>query len=503
MRRIISVWLPAWLTDKLRRNRAPVAPPADALVTCRHDGRRLAVAAADAAARALGIHPGMPLTQARALGPGLAVADADPAGDQAALDDLAVWCLRYAPMTAADAPDGVWIDAAGCAYLFGGEAALLADLAGRLADAGITARAAIADTPGAAWAMARFGVNRLAVVAPGAQAVALAVLPLAALRIAPDMLRGLRRLGVERIGSLMAMPRGPLARRFGAAVLTRLDQALGRVPEPIEPVCPPGMIQHRLAFVEPLITAEAFATVIDELVHAVCIRLTEHGEGARRLDLTFERVDGSTQSIGIGTAHLVRDGKHLARLLGERVEQVDPGAGVEAMRLAVTRSDVLPGAQLAALAGDAPPDLGILVDVLENHFGPARVYRCQPVESDVPERSVRRIPALAPSSAANWPKGLPRPVRLLHPPQRVEAMSLLPDQPPVAFTWRRLRRRIRRADGPERITGEWWQREAETAVVRDYWAVEDEAGRRYWLFRRGDGADPATGDLSWFLHGFF
>lgn len=506
MRRVISVWLPDWATDRVRRSRPDSAPPVELpLVTCLHDGRHLAIAAADRAARALGLHPGMALAHARALLPGLAVVAADPAADMAALADLAGWCLRFAPLTAPDAPDGVWVDATGCAHLFGGEAALLADLAARLARAGFAAQAAIADTPGAAWALARHGGKGLMVVPPGGQAAALAALPLAALRLTPEAVRGLRRLGVTQIGALAAMPRAPLARRFGPGMLARLDQALGRLPEPITPLRPPDALARRLAFPEPLSTADSFVTAIDRLLADVCARLAASGQGARRLDLLFERLDGSAQAIGIGTARPVRDPRHLARLFAERIGLIDPGAGVEAMELVVTRAEALAASQLATGldGGTDGADLGALVDVLENRFGAARIYRCQPVESDVPERAVRHVPALAPPSDAIWPPHLPRPVRLLHPPQPVEALSLLPDQPPVAFTWRRLRRRIRRADGPERITGEWWRREAETASVRDYWAVEDEQGRRYWLFRRGDGTDPDSGDLSWYLHGFF
>ncbi|MBU6496885.1 MAG: DNA polymerase Y family protein [Rhodospirillales bacterium] len=506
MRRIISVWLPDWATDRLRRGSPGSAPPAEApLVTCRHDGRRLILAAADAAARQLGLHADMPLAHARALVPGLTVMEADPSGDAAALADLAAWCLRYAPLSAADMADGIWIDATGCAHLHGGEAMLLANLTGRLARAGVTARTAIADTPGAAWALARHGTPSCSVVAPGAQAAALAMLPLAALRIAPEAVRGLRRLGIEHVAALAAMPRGPLVRRFGTAVLTRLDQALGRVAEPIMPVCPPEAVAHRLAFIEPLSTAAAFGVAIDVLLRAVCARLAATGQGARRIDLVFERADGSAQAIAAGTVRPVRDAAHLARLFAERIGGIDPGAGVEAMRLVATHAEALPATQLAAEPGKAADNtaLGALLDVLENRFGAAHVYRCQPVQSDVPERSVRRVPALVAPAGAGWPKELPRPVRLLHPPRRIEALSLLPDQPPVAFTWRRQRLRIRRADGPERIAGEWWRRDAETSAVRDYWAVEDEAGRRYWLFRRGDGTDPASGDLSWYLHGFF
>jgi protein ImuB len=193
-------------------------------------------------------------------------------------------------------------------------------------------------------------------------------------------------------------------------------------------------------------------------------------------------------------------------LLRERVETVEPGFGIEAMRLVIVLAEPLGVEQVAVPLGDAAPaepDLAPLVDRLAARFGEGRVFRVLPIESDVPERSARRAAPFGHATHAAWPSGLPRPVRLLVPPQPVEAVSALPDGPPAAFTWRRIRHRVRRADGPERIAGEWWRRSAEWCAVRDYWAVENEAGQRFWLYRRGDGADPATGDLAWFLHGLF
>jgi protein ImuB len=195
-------------------------------------------------------------------------------------------------------------------------------------------------------------------------------------------------------------------------------------------------------------------------------------------------------------------------MLEERLELVDPGAGVEAMRLVAAATDHAGLTQTLSstlLAGaDATPDIAPLVDRLANRLGEARVYRIEPADSDVPERSVRRMPPLGGRHGpAGWPADLPRPVRLLDPPQPVEAMALLPDHPPIAFTWRRVRHRVRRADGPERIAGEWWKRNGEMRTVRDYFQVEDEDGRRFWLFRRGNGSDADTGDMRWFLHGFF
>jgi protein ImuB len=472
------------------------------LVTAMHDGRKRVIAAVDAIAAQSGLYPGMPVAQGQALVPDLTVLEATPEEDTAALRRLAGWCLRYAPLTAAAPPDGVWIDVTGSAHLQGGETRLLRDLVSRLLAQGFAARAAVADTPGAAHAVARFGGQDVTVVPSGGS---LDMLPVAALRLPEETVDGLRLMGITQIGALAALPRAPLVRRFGTLVTTRLDQAFGLMAEAIEPEFPPELIQARLTFVEPLLTPEAFATVIDRLTGTVCSDMERSGSGARRLDLIFERVDGTTQAIRIGTARASRDARHLARLLRERLERIDPGLGVEAMRLIVPRADPLVPAQTAArlTATDAEePDIAPLIDRLANRLGPERVYRVAPVDSDVPERSVRKSRVQG-KVVDVWPVDLLRPVRLLDPPQPVEAMALLPDHPPVAFTWRRVRHRVRRADGPERIAGEWWKRNGETRSVRDYFRVEDEDGHRYWLFRRGDGENAVSGDMRWFLHGFF
>lgn len=295
-------------------------------------------------------------------------------------------------------------------------------------------------------------------------------------------------------------------KRFGAIVALRLAQALGEQFESIRQLTPPDVIERHLMFVEPLSTAEAFAAVLEKLMRVVCRRLEGASLGARRLDLLFERVDHSVQTIRVGTAQPCRDAAHLARLLRERFEQIDPGEGVEAMRLIATTAEPLEFVQIDAMpqrAATYTQDLAELLDRLINRFGADRLYRAEPVESDVPERAVQRVPALAPPSGLSWPVMLPRPTRLLSPPQPVMVLAPLPDHPPAAFTWRRRRHSVRRADGPERIAGEWWHRERERLAVRDYFAVEDDEGRRFWLFRRGDGQNAATGDLQWFLHGLF
>ena len=538
MRRVVSVWFPTFPTDRLRRpeegqgsaldpqrGHAPScacalhapscacalhAPScACALHATRGSGQSSdlplitvtgrMVTAVDTTAAALGLRPGMKLAQAQALVPGLAVHDADQAGDAAVLARLAEWCLRYAPLASTDPPDGLWIDVTGGAHLHGGETRLLRDLISRLNDQGWAAHAAIADTPSVAHAVARFGGG--GVVPPCADIMA--DFPIEAVRLPADVLASLRLMGFERIGPLAAAARAPLVRRFGTMLATRLNQAAGQMFEPITPVVPPALIQARLTFVEPLLTAEAFSSVIGRLVGTVCGDLERAGLGARRLDLLFERVDGSVQAIRVGTARPVRDARHLGRMLDERLERVDPGLGVEAMRLVAAATDPVGFVQTASSLVEATsPDLAPLVDRLANRLGEVRIYRTAPVESDVPERSVRRVPVMS-RVPGGWPADLPRPVRLLDPPQPIEAMALLPDHPPVAFTWRRVRHRVRHADGPERIAGEWWKRDREWVSVRDYFRVEDEDGRRFWLFRRGNGTDADTGDMRWFLHGVF
>lgn len=428
---------------------------------------------------------------------GLHVLDADPAEDEAALLRLARWCQRLTPLAAPDAPDNIWLDVAGCTHFWEGEQPLLDHLTARLAQDGVTAIAAIADTPGAAHAMARFGKERI--VPPGAQADAIAVLPVAALRLPEQTVATLRRLGFEQIGALARVPRALLARRFGPEPGRRIDQALGTAPEPLQPLAHETPLQHRIAFLEPLLSAEALSAATGQLLETLCAAMERASLGARRLDLLFERVDGAVQATRIGTARPNRDPKHLHRLLDEHLPTIDPGLGIEAMRLVIPLAEPLRWKQDESGGGG---DVSTLVDRLSNRLGADRVYRVAPLESDVPERAVQRISALARPGGKSWVSES-APTRLFHPPRPVDAIAELPDQAPAAFTWRRRRHRIRRADGPERIYGEWWQRDAETDAVRDYFRVEDEEGRRFLLFRQGDGVDRRTGGLQWFMQGMF
>jgi protein ImuB len=501
MRRVVSLCLPRFPTDRLRRaatGQSGGAPPPDRpLVTALSLGQKRLVAAVDARAQETGLRPGMTVAHAQALVPDLLVADADPDGDAEALERLASWALRYSPLVATDPPDGLLLDIAGAAHLFGGEPGVLAYLLGRIGRNGLFARAAIAGTAAAAAALARHGLPS-SIVPDGEEAAALDNVSVAGLRLPEEVVAGLRRLGVERIGQLQKMPRGPLARRFGRIVGERLDAALGDRSEPIEPLLPAKALRQKLVFAEPLGTAEALAGVIGRLAQKLCGDLEAAGLGARRVDFLCRRVDGVTAAIRVGTARATRDPAHLSKLLAARLETIDPGFGIDEAMLVAVRAERLAPRQIFGIAGETEaPDLAPLIDRLAARLGPGRLYRAAPVESDFPERSSRKVSPLA-AEVSGWPD-LPRPVRLIEPPEPVETIAGLPDHPPALFVWRRIRHRVRRADGPERVFGEWWRSDAETGLVRDYYRIEDEAGARFWLFR--DGRDNGGG--RWFLHGLF
>ena len=465
----------------------------------------------DAAAAALGLFVGQKATDAVALVPDLVLADADPAADTAALTALADWCARFSPAVALDPPDGLILDITGVAHLWGGERAMAADLAVRLAANGLAVRAAIAGTPGAAWALAHFG-EAGAIVDPDGEAAALGPLPTTALRLAPEEAAQIFRLGLSTIGALAGLPRDQITRRFGPGVILRLDQAVGQTREGLSFRRPPTPWFARLAFVEPISVPEDLARATADIAERLCARLEAEGRGGRRFELCFHRLDGALHRLTIGLALPGRDARAIARLLIPKLETVDPGFGIEVVTLAAdgveplsTRQGRLDeGCDIALEEGVAP-----LVDRLTNRLGEDAVWRAEPFPSHDPERAVRRQPPLSPpfspvTSGNGWDPDRPRPLRLFRRPEPIEAMALVPDDPPVFFRWRGAGHRVRRAEGPERLAEEWWRHPFEDAApqrVRDYYRVEDAAGARFWVFRDGlyeDGTTPR-----WWLHGLF
>lgn len=452
----------------------------------------------------LGLRPGMAAAHARAQVADLDVRDAEPEADRAWLDRIALHAARqWTPTASVSGPDGLWFDLTGTTHLFGGEDRFCRRLLAFLKRLGFTARIAVAGSPGAAHALARYSGNPIALLDNGEEAQAIADLPLSALRLEPDALVAAARFGLERIADLYPMPRGPLARRLGLRTVERLDQARGLTAEPIIPVVPTDapMVTRRL--LEPIGTPESIAQVIRDLVDDLVIELRARGVGARSVLLTADRVDGEAQRLGVGASRATRDDRHLKRMFGLKMAELDPGLGIEAMHLAVPHHEPL-GAQAAGAlletSGKAR-DLAPLVDQLGTRAGASALFRVSAQESDVPERAMRRVAPL--SETKGWP-GWKRPVCLLKRPEPLSnVIALLPDHPPRRFTWRRQSYRVVAGDGPERVHGEWWRNAREMWAVRDYFRVEAEGGARFWLFRRGDGVEESTGDLSWYMHGMF
>ena len=512
-RRVIALWLPHFATERMARLDPHQAP--DVVLRSEHGRQILAGVAAGKA----GLVLGMALADARALDPGLAVAHWDRGADLSALRALAEWCVRYTPLVAFDAASacladgtggdaGLWLDVTGCAHLFGGEAAMTADLVHRLTSLGYTARACLADTPGIAWAVAHTADLAAGdvVVSSGAGLGAIARLPVDALRVPPVVSESLARSGLRTVGDVADLPRAPLAARFGDDLGRRLDQAAGRLHEPISPLAPPAPHRVRLGLPEPIGLREDIERAIHRLLQRICTRLEDERSGVRRLRIDFFRAEGDVRHLTVGTGRPVRAPDTLFRLIAEHLDRLDPGFGIDVLVLEAERVESCDPVQ-ADLAGPADPASGAvsdLVDRLANRLGAAQVTRLAPIESHLPERAERSLPATSGRSLwadAAKPSPASRPVRLLRRPEPVEAMALLPDHPPARFRWRGVDYRVARSAGPERIAPEWWDPAPSAVRTRDYFRIEESGGRRFWLYREGladRGEVPR-----WFLHGLF
>jgi len=487
----------------------------------------LRLTAVDRTAEREGLGAGMTLADARARTPGLRMVEADPAADLALLERLAEACRRYTPALALHAPDGIDLNLTGCADLFGGEAALLAEIAARFA---FNLRLAVADTPGLAYATARFG--RGGVVPIGVRAEALADLPIAALRIEADSVEVLRHLGLKRIGQIQDIPRAALGRRLGEAALHRLDEAMGLRAGPLDLKleAPRFMAQRRMF--EPIADETQVLQVTADLAADLVTALDTRGMGGRRFRLDLFRVDGAVKRLGVATGAPLRDARRIAALFVERLAGLNEGLeadfGFDQLRLTAEVADALrPEAadllDVGDLAGGTEA-LADLADRLAARTG-ARIVRLAPGDAHRPERACKAVALGAPvdwsaEAPARFESAPLRPLRLFTPPQRIDVpMAEAPEGPPRRFTWRRVVRTVVRAEGPERIEPEWALDDAD-ASVRDYYRLEDETGRRYWVFRQHrydaspaarPGKPPLDKDAppeppptpTWRLHGLF
>ncbi len=429
--------------------------------------------------------------------------DADPIADALALDRIGLWALgHYSPIVAVDGIDGLVLDTEGADHLQGGELPMITGMVNMFRARKLTARIAIADTWGAAHACVR-AINRDTVIVPRGEIVrAVEKLPISLLRLPEKVVQDLRVLGFQSIGELSNTPRAPLALRFGPEVGRRLDQTFGRMNEPIDPIRTADLVEVSRSFQEPIGAAETINKYVGRLVVQLVAELEKRGLGARRTDLIVHKVDNTIQAIRAGTAKPARDIAWLTKLFKDRTEKIEPGFGIEKLVLvAVSAEPLVEEQRVSSLVEEETTDMTPLIDIFGNRG--QRVYRFAPFASDVPERSVQRISAVAEAVEETWVGHWRRPVRLFDRPEQIQAIAMMPDYPPATITWRGKRHRVTRADGPERIFGEWWRRPNELEAVRDYFVIENDDGERFWIFRSGDGVDPETGSHKWFMHGIF
>ncbi len=448
--------------------------------------------------------------------PALIVAEEDAAADARLLKDIADWCQRYTPLVGLDAPDGVLLDIAGCAHLFGGEAALIDDLMRRLRTVGIDGTVGIAATIGAAHAMARFGQGDF--IVPGCERERLLSLPLSALRIDEETAAALGRVGFKCIGDIIDLPRAPLAARFGPEVLRHLDRALGREGEPLTPLLPVASYFAEQPFPEPIAREEDILAVTERLARRLVVMLERRGEGLRQVQLALFRTDGKVHRIEAGTSRPIRDAGEVRALFVERLaalaDPIDPGFGFDLARLSVVTAETYTSQQIAIEESHDDADLDRLVDRVSARLGARRVTQLIAQDSHTPELAAVSMPAQ--SALADADRGWdafrrfrmaaelpPRPLRLLARPEPIEAVASVPDGPPLRFRWRRALHEVTAAEGPERIEGAWWRDDGTTTenLARDYFRVEDTSGHRFWIFRAGLYRNTAM--PAWFLHGLF
>jgi protein ImuB len=496
--RFLSLWFRHLLTDDAARRRpALLTVP---FVLAAPERGRMVVTAANRLAQVQGIQSGMVVADARVLLPGLEVLDDHPERAGQLLRAMALWCIRFTPVAAIDLPDGLILDISGCAQLWGGERPYLAQLVTTLRGRGYDVRDAIADTIGAARAVARYG-GTSTIIEAGCTVDALLPLPVTALRLDQAVTNRLARLGLFKVRDIASMARQALRSRFGNDLLLRLDQAFGREMEVIEPVVPVVPYIERLPCLEPIATATGIGIALTRLLEALCHRLQQDGKGLRAAVFKGYRLDGKIVQAGIGTHRATHHVPHLFKLFEDKIAMLEPDLGIDLFTLEAPTVDDVAARQPSIWSGATGlqnPRLAELVDRVANRFGEGCIHRYVPAEHYWPERAFVPATSFDDQALTAWALNRPRPIHILAAPERIEVAAPIPDYPPMHFRHQGQLRKMVRAEGPERIEPEWW---IDGAQHRDYYAVEDEAGVRYWIFRSG----PYTGlqTFSWFLHGYF
>ena len=496
VKRFVSIWFRYLVTDWFTLRQPNIKNIAFVLSAPSHG--RMIITAANAISEAQGVYSGMVVADARAIIPGLQVLDDKPGLADKLLKQIAEWCIRFTPVAAIDPPDGIILDVTGCSHLWGGEQPYLDNIVNRLKERGYNVRAAMADTIGTAWAVARFAKQSF-IISPNQQSEALLSLPPEALRLEADTIERLNKLGLRQIKDFISMPRSALRRRFGNHTIQRLNQALGLEEEIIQPVQPVEPYQDRLPCLEPILTATGIEIALQRLLDNLCHRLQKEQKGLRTAYLKCYRVDGKIEQVDIATNRPSCSINYLFKLFEIKLPTIEPDLGIELFVLEAAKvEDHSPLQEKLWEATGGLDDIGLaeLLDRLAGKIGSNSIHRFLPDEHYWPERSIKQASSIQEKATTEWKLDRPRPMQLLAIPEHIEVTAPIPDYPPMNFRYKGKLHKILKADGPERIEQEWWIQEGQH---RDYYAVEDEEGCRYWLFRLGHYNE----EYGWFIHGLF
>jgi protein ImuB len=545
-RRILSLWFPYLAAEHALRSSPDVSNAPFVIIAERHNS--LQIHSVSQAAAAKGLSVGQSLSDAHVLCPNLMTAPHNPMVETAVLNALARWAMKFTPWITQTTPDALLLDITGCAHLFGGEETLAQTLVNECSDFRLTAKFGLADTAGAAWALARFaganiGSDRsgdaiaqearatrsraakrrnwerggtapqhhtktpLAAIAPVGETTALLRgLPPSSLQITPEQTLKLSRLGLRSIGDLLDLPRAALARRFGADLLARLDQVTGAAPEPVSPAGQPLHFATRLSFPDPIGTEDDIIAAIDRLLPPLCDKLRTSGNGARRLTLTFTRTDSTLQILELGLARISSNPDRMRPLLTLQIPKVDPGFGIDQIRLQANVTEPEPkqshkGHFEAIAAAENRRDndnrLSDIIGRLGARIGLDAITHLHPAQSHIPEKGSLTMASAYSTACTTWPQpDTPRPI-ILFPPEAIETKG--GQTPPKSFKWRRRSYDTEFAEGPERITPEWWLDDPNwRSGLRDYWRITTKQGHRLWLFQT-----YTDGLSNWFCQGDF
>ena len=547
-RRILSLWFPRLGAERLLRRQKQLCNQVFAVVE--DLGQMQVLSSLSERASQEGLQKRQPLRDAQAMCPQLLTHLRNKQAEELFLKGLARWAGKFSPWVAIEPTESLMLDITGCAHLFGGVAGMVEQIREDAGNLGLSLSMGVADTPGAAWGLARYGGQRPKaqrsgdaidqearatrsraakrrhwergytapkavsfvvpssyIALPGQTHSAIKSLPVAALRLEDRVIESLNRLGLRRIGDLSGQPRAAVARRFGKGLVEQLDKALGNLPEPISPLRQNPHFCVRLSLPDPIGLQEDMILALDRLLPRLCAHLRDQGRGLRKVRMQCFHTDDTVSHIDAGLARPSDEPERIRPLLIMKLDEIDAGFGIDVIRLEAIQTEVLhaitPVAQMALKntlknVTSLTAALDDLISRIGGRIGLENITRHHPADSHIPEKEYQTFAAAWSDPASEWPELLQSRPILLWPPEPVNAPKerTLPRE----FKWRRRTFRTRHAEGPERIAPEWWLDDPNwRSGVRDYWRVTCEKGDLLWLFY-AHGAGLSKG---WFCQGSF